>query len=289
MAEGIAGIGDQLAALATPQPTVPVIPNNQPTGGMPAFGSQPQNAFGPRPVEILTGIELSNFLNVGIFGPEGAGKTLLAASAPSPLFLDTENSSAALRDWPGLLPMVKVARRVRWAHAEQLLTRLADPKDDWADRETVVLDTLDAFQASNLEAILKGGKTDEFLPMEHHYKKSGEMLRRWLTDLRDLDNRHLIVLCHEKEIFVEGTGQRFVRPATTPKVMDVLWRDFDVVGHLRSLRVDWEKDPWENGLQTVSDAVIRAKSRLRYLPPQIRNPTFNDLLEAFNKYKEQTK
>lgn len=247
--------------------------------------NQPQVGFGPRPVEILSGIEISNKVTVGIYGAESTGKSLLAATAPKPLFLDTENSTFALGDWPEVLAKVKIARRIKWEAADTILKRLADPNDDWADRETVVLDTLDAMQSSNLEWILRGEKGHkQFLPMQHHYKQSAEMIRRWLVDLRDLEpQRHLVVLLHEKEIFTGEDGQsgrRLVRPAATPRVMEVLWRDFDVVGHLRRMGDDWRE--FHNGLQTHNDDVIRAKSRLRYLPQEILDPTFDYILQAFN-------
>lgn len=249
---------------------------------------QPPVQWGPQVVPMLEGVDISTHVNVGIYGPEGSAKTILAATAPKPLFLDTENSTTSLRDWPELLANCKIARRLDWkSHSDEILRRLKDPNDPWADRETVVLDTLDAWQASNLQAILDGGPTDKYLPMEHHYKKSGEMLRRWLTDLRDLDRFHLIVLVHEKEVFIgEGMGaQRFVRPAVTPKVMSVLWNDFDVVGHLRTF-MEKPTDPFANGLQVRSDNVIKAKCRLRHLAPQIPNPHFNHILAAFNKSME---
>ena len=246
-----------------------------------------QIGFGPRPVEILSGIDISTTVSCGVYGAESVGKTKFAATAPKPLFIDTENSTFALGDWPDILSKVKIARKIKWEAADTILKRLADPKDDWADRETVVLDTLDAMQSSNLEWILKSGPGNKFLPMQHHYKQSAEMIRRWLVDLRDLEGpngqRHLIVLLHEKEIFTGEDGQsglRLVRPAATPRVMEVLWRDFDVVGHMRRLGDDWKE--FHNGLQTHNDDIIRAKSRLRYLPQEIWDPTFDHILEAFN-------
>jgi hypothetical protein len=250
--------------------------------------AQPQAAWGPQPVPMLEGVDISSHVSVGVYGGEGTAKTIFAASAPKPLFLDTENSTTSLRDWPELLQNCKIARRLTWKdHSDIILKRLRDPNDPWADRETVVLDTLDAWQNSNLQAILDGGPTDKFLPMEHHYKKSGEMLRRWLTELRDMDRFHLVVLVHEKEVFIgEGMGaQRFVRPAVTPKVMSVLWNDFDIVGHMRTF-MEQPTDPFANGLQVRSDQVIKAKCRLRHLAAQIPNPHFNTILEAFNKSKE---
>lgn len=275
-------IADQLAAAeAKAAPTIKPQLSGSPT--VPA--QQMQTGFKPRTVQIIEGLDLTTHLNMAIYGAEGSAKTVFAATAPKPLFLDTENSTTSLADWPDLLQQCRIARRVRWEHADTILERLSSDKDPWADRETVILDTFDALQASNLQAILKGGKTDEFLPMEHHYKKSGEMLRRWITDLRDLDRFHLIVLVHEKEIFQEGTGARFVRPALTPKVMEVLWRDFDIVGHMRSLQADWEQ-PFSNGLQVRSDGVIKAKCRLRYMPAQIRDPHMDQILHVFNASRE---
>lgn len=266
-----------------PQPPQPQPPVNLQAAGPVGFG------FAPQIVPMLEGVDLTEHLNMGVYGGEGSAKTTFAASAPKPLFLDTENSTTALRDWPELLPRVKIARRLEWrAHADLILKRLKDPKDPWADRETVVLDTLDAWQASNLRAIMEANSSgDKFLPMQHHYKKSAAMIRQWLIDLRDLDRFHLIVLIHEKEVIVgEGpSAQRFIRPAVTPAVMSVLWNDFDVVGHMRTLMEDIN-DPFSNGIQVRSDQIIKAKCRLRHIPAQIRDPKFDTFLDAFNASME---
>jgi hypothetical protein len=232
------------------------------------------------------GIDLAEHVSVGIYGAEGSAKTMFGATAPKPLFLDTENSTTTLRDWPDVVKAndVKVARRIGWKHADEILKRLKDPNGPWADRETVILDTLDAFQESSIESILAGSQGDKYLAQQHHYKKSAKMIRRWLTEMRDLDKFHLVVMIHEKEVVVgEGAGAAmYVRPAVTPAVMSMLWNDFDVVGHMRILQKDWN-EPFSNGLQVRSDDVIKAKCRLRYLAPQIRDPQFSHILEAFNR------
>lgn len=245
-----------------------------------------QMGFAPRPVDILEGIDLADHVTVGVYGAEGSAKTMFGATAPKPLFLDTENSSTTLRDWPELIQRndIKVARKIEWHHADTLLKRLGDPNDPWADRETVILDTLDSFQESAVKAVLASQQGDKYLAMQHHYKKANKMIREWLTDLRDLDRFHLLVLIHEKEVVIgEGAGAAmYVRPAVTPGVMSMLWNDFDVVGHMRILEKDWSK-PFSNGLQVRSDDVIKAKCRLRYLHPAIRDPNFGHILEAFNR------
>lgn len=268
-------IGQALQSVTNPGPQ-PVIP----TGELPQPNSQPQAKQGPHIVELVTGLDLSPHLKLFIYGDGGSGKTLLAATAPKPLFLDTENSSDTLRDWPEIAKRCKIVR-MKWQHIDTILDKIKnDP--EWADRETVILDTVDALQRNNLEFILKASGRDPFLPMEHDYKKSGEMLRRLILDIRDLD-KHVIVLAHTKETTPEGTALHLIRPGVTPKLAQTLTEEFSFVGYMAVTN----EDPFENALQSRGgNPTIQVKSRFKHLPSTIINPTFRVIYDAANKYKE---
>lgn len=243
----------------------------------------------PKAVSTLPGITFgitpSPYLKLLVFGPAGCGKTVFAASAPKPLFLDMEFSTDALLDWPELLGKSKVARIEKWTEEgiEGLLKKLYayDKDPDWGDRETIVLDTADGLQRINLEYVLANAGGNQFLPMEHHYKQSGEMLRRFILAIRNLD-RHVIIVCHSDETIIKETGQRYMRTGVTPKLGKTLREEFGLFGYMH--KSPYKKDePYKNALQTQANAMIDAKSRYRYLPPIIENPKFDDLLNAINK------
>lgn len=237
---------------------------------------------------ITFGLAPTPFLKLFIFGPTGAGKTVFGATAPRPLFLDTENSTEALLDWPELSGNCKFARIAKWTEEgiEGLLKKLYNQNDpDWEDRETVIVDTADALQRINLEYVLAKIEGNKFLPMEHHYKQSGEMLRRFILDIRNL-KKHVIVFSHSDETIVKETGQRYLRTGVTPKLGKTLREEFGLFGFMMATS-DGAKEPFANVLQTRSNSMIDAKSRYRYLPPIIQNPKFSDLLNVINKEQEQ--
>lgn len=263
-------IGPALANAGNAQPVVP-------TGQLPPA----QQPTAPQVVELVTGLDISPYLKLFIHGDINSGKTILAATAPAPIFLDTENSSDTLRDWPKLADRCRVIR-MKWEHTDQVLEGLKSKSGIFKDRDTVVLDTADALQRNNLEFILKASGRDQFLPMEHDYKKSGEMLRRFILELRDLD-MHVIVIAHTKEITPEGTSLHLIRPGVTPKLAQTLTEEFSFVGYMAVSGLD----PFENVLQSRGgNPTIQVKSRFRYLPSIVTNPTFRDIYNAANKYKE---
>jgi hypothetical protein len=87
---------------------------------------------------------------------------------------------------------------------------------------------------------------------------------------------HVIVTCHVKEEKDDSTGRLLVRPNLTPKLAGTLAGIFDVVGYMQ-LDNDTAK------LQVHPTNTVTAKTRIGGLPPIIENPTFSDLLTAFNK------
>lgn len=252
---------------------------------------QPKPVTLPQATAALPGMRMgitkSPFLKLFLFGPGGAGKTVFAATAPKPFFIDCENSTEALLDWPELLAESKIIHMDRWTEAgvDGLMKGLRDTNHDWADRETIVVDTGDALQRVNLEFILANSGRDKFLPMEHDYKKSGEMLRRFILDIRNLP-KHVIVLAHSEETIVKETGQRIMRTGVTPKLAKTLREEFGLFGFMYPEERKWE-EPFVNVIQTRANPMIEAKSRYRHLPPVIKNPTFNDILKSINK--EQVK
>jgi len=273
-------------------PLQPLPPPDQqplPTPGL------PQNSGGPVVVQMMTGMDMSPYLKLVIFGGSGTGKTRFAATAPKPFFIDTQGGTKTLRDWPELLAKVNIARVPEWRFFPPTIAAIKRRDHDLTrDRETFVLDTIDSLQRSNLRAILnakQGG--NKFLPMEHEYKQSGEMLIRLILELRDLE-AHVIILMDQTVIndpAEEGRPARYeIRPGVTPKLAKTLVEEFDLVGYLQ-LNRDQEKFQNIHNILTTqsSDVMWHPKSRFRHLPTQLGNPTFDDLLKAANLYKEQPK
>lgn len=269
----VAQVGPQLPQVGGPEPTQP-----QPT---PEQGSQPR----ARPVKLLTGASYSAATTVSLFGEEGSGKTLFGATAPSPLFLDFEGGTSALLDWPELLERCMIYSGMTWDALPTVIEMLVKKASEIRDRRTIVVDTLDAMQSSNIEVMLRS-QSNKYLAMEHHYKQSAEQIRRFFVDLKKL-GLNIVILSHAQERVIESTGQRFITPAATPKLVTVLRREFDIHGFLYIAEHDWEK-PFSNALQTRGNDMLQLKSRFRNLPPLIRNPTFQHILDARQNRKAQS-
>lgn len=247
--------------------------------------------------QIETVDNLEPWVKCLIYGDPGAGKTIFAASAPRPLILDCENSRRSIMDFPEIMVNCKILKVRSFNALDEIFWHLMN--GDIPDVETVVIDTVSELQRRNLDEImLKAKAKDEnrnlFLPFQGDYKISTESMRKMVTMFRDLPY-HLIITAHRIEDQDQGTGQRFVRPEVTPKLASTLKGVFDLQAFMTYSTVDSEgKDSFSNSLQTRQRAGVEAKSRLRYLPTHVENPTFQMILDAharsldeIEKYKAQ--
>ncbi len=130
-----------------------------------------------------------------IYGPEGIGKSTLAAGAPSPLFLDTERGSSFLD--VHRVPVVKAS--ALWEALEDVLQ---DLKAGSFPYKTLVLDTADNLWRYCADAVCQdeGKKTLEAFGYNRGYALSADRFRLVLATL-DRINRagvHIVVIAHSK-------------------------------------------------------------------------------------------
>lgn len=130
-----------------------------------------------------------------IYGPEGIGKSTLAAGAPSPLFLDTERGSSFLD--VHRVPVVKAS--ALWEALEDVLQ---DLKAGEFPYKTLVLDTADNLWRYCADAVCldEGKKNLEAFGYNRGYALSADRFRLVLATL-DRINRagvHIIVIAHSK-------------------------------------------------------------------------------------------
>lgn len=286
---GAQTIGDVLGPKPTPvaAPTATPVTGLPPVSGLPAAPT-PQ---GPRAIaaEMIDGVDLDPYIKALIYSESGAGKTKFAATWPKPLIIDTENSTETLRDWPELTKNAKIIRLKQWGDLDEILEALRCGDPEFADRETLVIDTITELQSRNLSELLefeaaRNSARDPFLAHQQDYKKSGEMLRRITTAFRDLP-MHMVVNAHSTEDNVNGNLT--LRPDLTPKLAKTMKGVFGIQGFLFVTDEGWD-GPFTNCLQTRRNAVVQAKSRYRHLPPIVENPTFDIILEASTRYLLET-
>lgn len=130
-----------------------------------------------------------------IYGPEGIGKSTLAAGAPAPLFLDTERGSSFLD--VDRVPVVKAS--ALWEALEDVLQ---DLKAGSFPYKTLVLDTADNLWRYCADAVCldEGKKNLEAFGYNRGYSLAADRFRLVLATL-DRINRagvHIVVIAHSK-------------------------------------------------------------------------------------------
>jgi energy-coupling factor transporter ATP-binding protein EcfA2 len=173
-------------------------------------------------IEIKRG-KISRSQKVVLYGPEGVGKSTLASQMPSPVFLDTEGSTAQLdvarvevRDWQTLLAAVAEIHRM-------------------PEFQTLVLDTADWAERLAVNAVLQNGskKSIEDFGYGKGWVMVSEEFNRLLTALDGgvRGGKHVVLLAHSKVVRfaapdLAGEHDRYelkMSKQTTPLVKE--WAD----------------------------------------------------------------
>lgn len=233
---------------------------------------------------VTTVEERDSYLKILVYGPPGVGKTVFAATSPSPLIVDIEKGAHSINNHPDIRGAAKVLPFKSIKQLEILIEAFKDDAPQLAEFKTIVIDSFSELQKRDLdEVVTEQARIDpsrnKYLPTGPDYNMNTEHMRQIASNLRDLD-RHIIVTCAVKEEKDEGTGRLLVRPNLTPKLSGTLAGIFDVVAYMS---VRNEGDITVRTLQVHPSNTVTAKTRLGGLPTAIENPTFNDLLSAFVK------
>lgn len=221
--------------------------------------------------------ESANYLKMLVYGDPKVGKTTFAGTAPSPLFLAVEPGTVVLiknEENRARFKDTKVIRPQSIKALETVVTALREGQ--MPDRKTIVLDTLSEFQHRVLmqwtKTAMQAGLTEnrnELAPTWPEYNSVTNMLRKAIWELRDL-NRHVIVLCHNRDDKDKTRGGVAVdRPALLPALGNSLTAMFNLVGYMYKN---------ENGvpmMQVEASPTVVAGSHIWDGPSIIENPTFD--------------
>lgn len=228
------------------------------------------------------------YSNMLIYGPWGAGKTLLAATSydipemNKVIHVNVEGGTATLLE---TYPQIDVVNILEWADLSQLYGALRTPGHGY---KTCIIDTLDEIQKISMATVMRemmekelaksGGETDRTLdnPSQREFGRNLEQMRRFIRMFRDLP-MNVIFTAHSFIDEDERTKKRVVKPNFTGKMKDEAPSYVDAVFYLG---VNPSKDgKGERVLLTDSNGEILAKSRSRKLSDQkvVQNPTMADL------------
>lgn len=233
-----------------------------------------------------------------IYGPPGAGKTIFSASGPNTLYLDADGTGAlSILNFPELASKVRVLQVREFNQMLDVLDALRANDPRFADIETVVIDTLSELQKRHLDEVVAREKAMNpnraAIPFQQDYKTNTEGMRRLVIWFRDID-KNLICVAHETEEKDEGTQILTHRPLLTPRLASTMEGIFDLFGYM-SAEIDDQFDVTRQ-LQVMPSRRVKAKTRIGGLPPIIKDPTFQMILDAKaemirrnNEYREQHK
>lgn len=226
------------------------------------------------------------YLKILVYGDPGVGKTVFTATSPDWLMVNIEKGGKVLKNHRDLIgPNCQGLEYKSIFQLEQLLKYLKQDAEPLRKFKTVVIDSFSELQKRDLDEIVKveaskDASRNKFLPIGPDYNINTEHMRVIASDLRDLD-RHVIVTCHVKEEKDGDSGAILRRPNLTPKLAGTLAGIFDLVGYYaRSVGPDGKE---VRTLQVQPTARVVAKTRIGGLPAILENPTFQVLLDAYNK------
>lgn len=227
------------------------------------------------------------FTNMLIYGPWGAGKTLLAATAydlpemRNVLHVNVEGGKSTLLE---TYPDIDIVDVSEWAQLSELYGALRTPGHGY---QTCIIDTLDEVQKISMSTVMremmrmetaKNPDTERTLdnPGLREFGRNLEQMRRFIRMFRDLP-MNVIFTAHSFIDEDERTKKRERKPNFMGKMKDEAPSYVDAVFYLG---VSPSKDGvGERVLLTDSNGEILAKSRSRKLSDLklVKNPTMADL------------
>ncbi len=179
-----------------------------------------------------------------VYGPEGVGKSSLAALFPAPLFIDVEGGTSRL-------DVARTPRPTTWAHIKQIITEIVRDQNGY---KTLVIDTADWAEKLAIRQVCAekgysglGGNGDYGASYNQLSQMWSDFLTQIETDLIETGRMHVVFLAHSvarKFELPEEAGQydRY-QLALEKKVAPLLkeWADLILFINYRTIVVVDEK------------------------------------------------
>ena len=250
----------------------------------------------PKPVAALTALprtgwlqdigyfddETSAFMRVLLYGAMGTGKTTLAATFPSPLFIDLDKGGMTVRkkhiphvrcyDSKGIIK--KVFAILEAAHAK---SGPFAPGEPFGEIKTIVFDSMSVFSNSALVDLIAQTGRDP-LDVKAGYDEYGRLLNIQIALgklFKALSSQYNVIVTALPTIDKdENTGSIVGGPSLVGQYRGLIGADFDEVYYLMS---EGTKDNVKHVLFTSKQSFYDAKSRLGGMPYKLENPTYDSI------------
>lgn len=226
--------------------------------------------------------EESLYKKIVLWGEPGAGKTVLSASAPGPVwFYSTDTGYESIHNHPDLLSNTR-----RIPYGNFAFTKALSEKALSGDLpcKTLVLDTFTGIVDNSLKELAQAKfKKDPMRPAGPYvaegkdYQENTEQFKFIIANLT-MAPLHIVYICHREERKDESTGKIMMGPAGTPKIMEKLYADATLMGYMTE-STDNEGTSTRRLQVSGGGDRIRVKNRIKGLPPVVENPTVDMLLD----------
>jgi len=220
-----------------------------------------------------------------IYGDSGAGKSFLAATAPKPLFLLTElNGQASIMHSNPGADIIHIDSAMLLA---EILRDISDNPDNWAQYDTIVIDSFTEMQRLIRDQLTNGGKTQMKL---QDWGKLADSMRSLARRIRNLQ-KNIVGVCLLETNIDETSGERHLKPAFDgKKTGGEIAQYFNFVGLLYTQTSAKE----QNGQSKTSvsrSLMVEGPSRIMCKPCYplqgiIKNPNLTEIFTAIKGAKK---
>lgn len=204
-------------------------------------------------IKLTTTIETSKFIKCLVYGESGVGKTMLSATAPSPIIISAECGLLSLQDFN--IPVILIENHEDLIEAYNFVTKDKKAKNF----KTIVLDSISDI-AEVVLAHFKEYPVDGNTHPQAAYGSMADVLTPLIKKFRDIFNRHVYFIAKSKRVLDEYAGIELMSPSMPGKVLPgSLPYLFDFVLPMRIAETEAGKT--YRYLQTRSDMQWMAKDR----------------------------
>lgn len=232
-----------------------------------------------RPVAIRELEEFNESTNILVYGDSGVGKTVLGGTAPSALFLSTEQGTISAKRQGS---DAKVWRAMQWTDIEEAYKYLRD--DPAHGFKWVVLDSTTKMQEQMKRHVLdrrveKRGDSDPDIPEIADHQKFQNMFKRFITAFVELPVNVLFTATTMRREDEEGDD--LVLPNIDGKgygIANYVCAEMDVVAYYGLSRNKKTKEVVRRLLAQGTPPYF-AKDRFDALGMFIDNPTMPDIIK----------
>lgn len=205
-----------------------------------------------------------------LYGPSGHGKTRFVADAPKPLWIDFEDSTETLYNWPEYQGIPLVVPKDINDIISKTRRAVSDP-----DIETVVIDTISTGFEFALRAYMEAQDRDKFNVYEGDYKYLTQVFQNLFGILQRADI-NVVIIGHERFITNDAGSLVKIVPDLPPKLQGAAQKLFNVVAYLK-LKPNNDPAKRVRELYINPSGLIEAKNRLNIQETFLVNPEWKDL------------